>query len=145
MAIYLKFGTKGIATSESKAGQIAVPLRTFSLGITRDVTMEAGKPHAGEWSGTATFTKAADQAMMVLLKEALAADQALYVTMVPTRGRIQEIFSYKLSNCVLNNYDVSAHDTDDPIETLKLSFSVTEGFMQYSRHQQDRQSARRSL
>ena len=67
MAIYLKFGTKGIASSEDKAGQIAVPLRTFSLGISREVTMEAGEPHAGEWPGIVTITKVADRDMTVLL------------------------------------------------------------------------------
>lgn len=146
MAIYLKFrNTKGIDPHESHANQIAVLLKTFALGISREITLKDDQPHAGEWSGTATITKTTDRTVTTQLKQALAAGQALFVTMPLTRSsRTQEILSYKLSNCVLNDYDVSMHDTDNPIETLELSFSVTEGFMHYACGK-NKQSARRAL
>lgn len=91
MAIFLNFGnTKGNATAEGHAGHIAVLLRTFSLSISREVTMKADQPLAGEWSGTATITKIADRAMVALLKEALAAGQTLFVTMVPSAAGSQK-------------------------------------------------------
>lgn len=146
MAIYLKLGnTNGIAAAEGHPGQIAVLLRTFALNLSREVTMEGDELRAGEWSAVATITKIADRGMMALLKEALAASQALFITMVPTRDRAQDTVSYKLSNCVLSDYDVSTHDTDGPIETIELRFSVMEDFLHYSSHRQNRQSAHRAL
>lgn len=136
MAIYLKFrSVKGIDAHASHASQIAVLLRTFAVGISREVTLEDGQPCAGEWSGITTITKVADHAVTAQLKEALAAGQTLFVTMPLNSGRSQEILSYKLSNCVLNDYDVSTLDPDDPIETIELSFSVTDDFMYLSRRQ----------
>ena len=146
MAIYLKFvNTKGIATTEGHASQIVVLLKTFALSMSREVTMEAGQPCAGEWASVVTITKTADRAVTTLLKEALAVGQALYITVVPARGQVQETLSYKLSNCVLSDYIASTHDTDGPIETLELSFSVSEGFVHHSSHRQNKQSARRAL
>lgn len=124
MAIYLKFrNTKRIDTNESHANQIAVLLKAFALDISREVTLKDDQPHAGEWSGTATITKTADRTVTTQLKEALAAGQTLFVTMPLTHDRTQEILSYELPNCVLNDYDVFTHDTDNPIETLELGFS----------------------
>lgn len=143
MAIYLKFtNTKGISPAEGHTGQIAVLLKTFAVHISREVSMDDDQLHAGEWTGTATFTKVADRAMTTLLKEALAAGQALFVTMVTTRGRAQEVLSYKLSNCVLNTSD---EGPDGSIETFELSFSVMEDFVQHTSHRQNRQLARRAL
>lgn len=139
MAIYLKFSnTKGIPSAEGHTGQIAVLLKSFAVHISREVSMDGDQVQAGEWAGTATFTKVADRTISALLKETLAGGQTLSVTIVATRGRAQEILSYKFSNCVLNAYD---EDPDDPIETFELNFSVTEDFVQHSSHRQARQSA----
>lgn len=146
MAIYLKFvNTKGIAPTEGHASQIVVLLKTFALSMSREITMEAGQPCAGEWASVATITKAADRAVTALLKEALAAGQALFVTVVPARDQVQDVLTYKLSSCILDKYDLSTHDVDHPIETLELRFSAMESEFHHSRHQQKRQPARRSL
>jgi type VI secretion system secreted protein Hcp len=132
MAIYLKFGNvKGNVTADGYAGQIAVT--SVSFGVSRSVSMEAGnlsnreasKPHLTE----ITLTKTADNSVAALFKEALtgSAGQEALLTFVRTGAdKVQDFMTYKLTNCIISGYHITAQGDEAPVESLSLSFSAIE-------------------
>lgn len=132
MAIYLKFGSiKGNVTAEGYAGQIAV--NTVNFGVSRSVSMEAGnlsnreatKPNMSE----ITLTKLADNSVAALFKEAVtgSAGQEATLTFVRTgTDKVQEYMTYKLTNCIISSYTISATSDQEPLETIALSYSAIE-------------------
>lgn len=132
MAIYLKFGNvKGNVTADGFAGQIA--LNTVHFNVSRNVSMETGNLSNREYSKPAlsvvTISKDADSSVAALFKEALAgaAGQEALITFVQTGSdKVREFMSYKLSNCIISNYDMSADKEGVPTEILQLSFSAIE-------------------
>ena len=132
MAIYLKFGNmKGNVTADGYAGQIAVISVDFE--VLRKVSMEAGNLSNRE-SGKPNLsliqiTKKADNSVAALLKEALAgfAGQEATLTFVRTGSdKVQEFMTYKLTNCIISRYKISAVGDQEPSELLELSYSAIE-------------------
>ena len=131
MAIYLKFGNiKGNVTAEGYAGQIAVT--SINFGYQRNVSMEAGNLSNRESTKPSLsliqITKKADNSVAALFKEGLtgAAGQEAILTFVRTGDKLQEYMAYKLSNCIISSYSVSAQGDDVPTEVISLSFSAIE-------------------
>lgn len=131
MAIYLKFGNvKGNVTAEGYAGQIAVMSVEFEGS--RKVSMEAGNLANRESSkpnlSLIEITKKADSSVAALFKEFLtgSAGQEATITFVRTGDKVQEFMAYKLTNCIVSNYKISADEDGQPMERLKLSYSAIE-------------------
>lgn len=131
MAIYLKFGNvKGNVTADGFAGQIA--LNTARFHVARKVSMETGNLSNRESTKPAlsvvTVTKDADSSVAALLKETLAgsAGQEAIITFARTGDKVQEFLSYKLADCIISYYDISADKDGVPTEILQLSFSALE-------------------
>jgi type VI secretion system secreted protein Hcp len=132
MAIYLKFGNvKGNVTAEGYAGQIAV--LSVQFGVARHVSMEAGNLSNREASKPSVseimISKTADNSVAALFKEALTGSdgQEAVLTFVRTgKDKVQEFMSYKLTNCIISGYNISAHGDDTPVENISLSYSAIE-------------------
>lgn len=132
MAIYLKFGNvKGNVTAEGHADQIAVA--SIHFRVERKVSMEAGNLSNRESSkptlSQITITKKADNSVAALFKEALtgSAGQEATLTFVRTgSNKVQEFMTYKLTNCIISSYDLSADGDEEPTEELTLSYSAIE-------------------
>ena len=132
MAIYLKFGNvKGNVTADGYAGQIAIT--SVSFGVSRSVSMEAGNLSNRESSKPSlsqiTITKMADNSVAALFKEALtgSAGQEAVLTFVRTGAdKVQEFMTYKLTNCIISGYNISAQGDQEPIENISLSYSAIE-------------------
>ena len=132
MAIYLKFGNvKGNVTADGYAGQIAV--KSVSFGVERNVSMEAGNLSNRESSkptlSQIQISKTADNSVAALFKEALtgSAGQEAVLTFVRTGSdKVQEFMTYKLTNCIISSYNIDAEGDEEPMESLKLSYSAIE-------------------
>ena len=131
MAIYLKFGNvKGNVTADGYTDQIAVT--SINFGYHRNVTMEAGNLSNRESTkptlSLVQITKKADNSVAALFKEGLTgtAGQEAVLTFVRTGDKLQEYMAYKLSNCIISSYSISAQGDDVPTEVLSLSFSAIE-------------------
>ena len=132
MAIYLKFGNvKGNVTADGYAGQIAV--NTISFGVSRSVSMEAGNLSNREATkpsvSTISISKFADNSVAALFKEALtgSAGQEAVITFVRTGSdKVQDYMTYKLKDCIVSGYSISAQGEDQPVENITLSFSAIE-------------------
>lgn len=131
MAIYLKFGNvKGNVTADGYVGQIA--LKSIDFEVSRNVSMETGNLSNRESSKPSLtvirITKKADNSVAALFKEALtgSAGQEATITFVRTGDKVQEFMSYKLTNCIISKYKISADEDDQPFEILDLSFSAIE-------------------
>lgn len=132
MAIYLKLGNvKGNVTAAGFENQIAV--QSVSFGVSRAITMEpgnlsnreAGKPSLSE----ITISKLADNSVAALFKEALtgSAGQEAVITFVRTgTDKVQDFMTYKLTNCIISGYNISASGDEEPSENLTLSYSAIE-------------------
>lgn len=132
MAIYLKFGNlKGNVTAEGYVDQIAIGAIKFN--VKRKVSMEVGNLSNRESSKPSLsqiiLSKKADSSVAALFKEALAGSsgQEATITFVRTgSNKVQEFMVYKLTNCIISEYDISAEGEDEPSEQLALSFSTIE-------------------
>jgi len=132
MAIYLKFGNvKGNVTAEGYAGQIGVTSVKFT--VSRNVSMKAGnlsnRESAKPTLSQIELVKKADNSVAALFKEALtgSAGQEAILTFVRTgTDKVQEFMTYKLSDCIVSGYSISAQGDEEPVETLTLSFSAIE-------------------
>jgi len=132
MAIYLKLGNvKGNVTAAGFEGQIAV--QSVSFGVSRTVTMEPGNLSNREASkptlSEITITKLADNSVAAIFKEALtgSAGQEAVITFVRTGAdKVQDFMTYKLTNCIISSYSISAAGDEEPAENLALSYSAIE-------------------
>ena len=132
MAIYLKFGNlKGNVTADGYAGQIA--LTSIDFGGSRNVSMETGNLSNRESSKPnltpIEITKKADSSVAALFKEFLtgSAGQEAIITFVRTgASKVEDYMTYKLTNCIVSSYKISADEEGQPIENLKLSYSAIE-------------------
>lgn len=131
MAIYLKFGNiKGNVTANGYVGQIA--LISVDFEVLRQVSMEAGNLSNRESSkptlSLIQVTKKADNSVAALLMGALtgSAGQDATLTFVHTGDKLQEFMSYKLTNCIISRYKISAVGDEGPTELLELSYSAIE-------------------
>lgn len=131
MAIYLKFGNvKGNVTADGYAGQIAV--KSINFEGSRKVSMETGNLSNRESSkptlSLIQITKRADSSVAALFKEFLtgSAGQEAVIAFVRTGDKIQEFMTYKLTNCIISKYNISADEDEQPFEIIELSYSAIE-------------------
>lgn len=132
MAIYLKMGNvKGNVTASGYEGQIAV--MSVHFGVARSITMEAGNVSNREASkptlSEITLTKQADNSVAAIFKEALtgSAGQDALLTFVRTgTDKVQDFMTYKLTDCIISSYSISAQGDEAPVENISLSFSAIE-------------------
>jgi type VI secretion system secreted protein Hcp len=131
MAIYLKYeGIKGNATGDY-ADHIAVSSMTF--GVSRAVSMEAGNLSDRETSKPSlteiTITKTTDMSTAPLFKSAVGGSDAKNAGIKFARtgkDQLQEYMVYKLSNCIVSGYTISAFDEGIAEETVTLSYGKIE-------------------
>lgn len=129
MALFLKFGNiKGNATAKGFEKQIG--LLSVNFAVSRDVNMESGRMANRESTkptlSEVTVTKQADNSVAAILKEALTGSDAqeALITFVRTgKSGAQSYMTYKLSNCIVSSYSISASGDDEPMETISLSYS----------------------
>lgn len=132
MAIYLKFGNvKGNVTAEGYAGQIAV--MSIEFEGSRKVSMETGNLSNRESSkpnlSVIQIIKKADNSVAALFKEFLTGSvgQEATITFVRTGSdKVQEFMTYKLTNCIVSKYKISADGDEQPSEVIELSYSAIE-------------------
>ncbi|MBI1425469.1 MAG: Hcp1 family type VI secretion system effector [Gammaproteobacteria bacterium] len=132
MAIYLKLGNvKGNVTASGYEGQIAVLSAHF--GVARAVSMEPGNVSNRESSKPSlseiTITKLADNSVAALFKEALTGskgEEALLTFVRTGSDKVQEFMTYKLSDCIISSYSISAQGDEEPVENISLSYSAIE-------------------
>jgi len=132
MAMYLKLGNvKGNVTASGYEGQIAV--MSVHFGVARSVSMEPGNVSNREASKPSlseiTITKLADNSVAALFKESLtgSSGQEATITFVRTgTDKVQDFMTYKLSDCIISSYSISAQGDEEPIENISLSFSAIE-------------------
>jgi type VI secretion system secreted protein Hcp len=132
MAMYLKMGNvKGNVTAAGYEGQIAVS--SVHFGVARTVTMEPGNVSNREASKPSlseiTITKQADNSVAAIFKEALtgSSGQDAIITFVRTGSdKVQEFMTYKLTDCIISSYSISAQGDEEPVENISLSFSAIE-------------------
>ncbi|OZG71682.1 hemolysin-coregulated protein [Hahella sp. CCB-MM4] len=131
MAIYLNFNhltVKGNVTAEGYKDWIR--LDSFSFGVSRHITMEAGhmsNREATRPSLTAvSISKLMDTASSGLFKESLTGDAGVKVVIDVVRthaDKIEKYVSYELEDVIISDYKVSAGAESAPSEMLSLSYS----------------------
>lgn len=88
----------------------------------------ANREHTKPSLSAITITLDADSSITALLKEALAgsAGQEAIISFVQTGNKLQEYLSYKLSNCIVSHYDISADKDGNAVVIAQLSYSSLE-------------------
>ena len=132
MAIYLALD--GIEGNVTAAGfEKCVKISSVSFGVSRPITMEAGKmanrevgkPNISEVS----LTKEADNSVAALFKESVAGSSGKQAILKFTRTGsegVEEFMEYTLQDCLVSSYHISAEGDAEPEEELTLSFSKCE-------------------
>lgn len=129
MAIYVEYeGIKGNCTADGYADHLVVD--SFSFGVGRGITMEAGKMANREASKPSlseiTITKSCDNSATALFKESVsgAAGKKVKIKFVQTGAeKVIEYMDYELEDCLVSSYSVSAGSEGDPTENISLSYS----------------------
>ncbi|GLS26097.1 Hcp family type VI secretion system effector [Marinibactrum halimedae] len=134
MAVYLNFNSlspKGNVTAEGYKDWIEVA--SFSFGVGRGITMEAGAMSNREATrpslSEVTVTKALDAASGGLFKASVTGDEGVTVEIhvVQTGAKAVEKYAvYKLEQCMISSYSISASAGGAPQENLCLSFAKIE-------------------
>jgi type VI secretion system secreted protein Hcp len=134
MAIYMNFNNNTPAGNVTAKGyENWIEVDSFSFGIGRAITMEAGamanreatRPSISE----VTVTKNLDASSGGLFKSSVTGDQGVVVQIhvVQTGASTVEKFAtYTLEDCIIASYNVSASAGAAPHETLSLSFAKIE-------------------
>lgn len=129
MAVYIDYEKiPGNATAEGFAGHIKA--LSLHFGIGRGISMEPGcmsnreatRPSLSE----ITFTKAADVATSLLLKESVTGSKGKKVIIKFTQtgeNEVEPFMDYELEDCLVSGYSISADGDGHPIETITLSFA----------------------
>ncbi len=132
MAIYLDYdGIKGNVTAEGF--EQCVKINTVRFGVSRPITMEAGKM-ANREVGKPTFSqvilsKEADNSVAAFFREAVAGSSGKTATLKFVRtgsDKVEEFMEYILHDCLVSRYHISAEDDKEPKENITLSFSMCE-------------------
>lgn len=129
MAIYVLWeGIKGNVTADGYADHMAID--SFSFGIGRGITMEAGNMANREASrpsvSEVVISKPADNSATAIFKESVtgAAGKKVSLKFVQTGAdKVTEFMTYDLEDVLVSGYSISAGAEGDPIETISLSFS----------------------
>jgi len=135
MAIYMNFNgftPKGNVTAEGYTdGWIEVD--SFNFGVGRGITMEAGamanreatRPSVSE----ITITKRLDSASGGLFKSSVTGDEGceVIIDLVQTGAdKVEKYASYKLEDCIISSYSISASIGSAPTEAISISFARIE-------------------
>lgn len=141
MAIYMKFNNfnpKGNVTAKGyDKGWIEIDSLNFGVG--RSITMEAGamanrektRPNLSE----ITITKRLDSASGGLFKSSVTGDEGceVEIDLVQTGAdKVEKHASYKLENCLISSYSVSASLGSAPVEAISLSFARIEANLSHA-------------
>ena len=129
MAIYLEYeGIKGNVTADGYQDHIAVD--SVSFGVGRGISMEAGNLSNRESTrpslSEVTLTKAADNSVTAIFKEAVTgnAGKKVVIKFVRTGAdKVMEYMDYTLENCLVSSYSMSASSEGEPMESISLSYS----------------------
>ena len=140
MAIYLNFNNKTPAGNVTAKGyEDWIEVDSFSFGVGRSITMEAGAMSNREASrpslSEVTITKMLDAASGGLFKESVTGSEGVTVVIdiVQTGANtVQKYASYKLENCMVSSYSIGASAGGAPTETLSLSFARIEGDLSHA-------------
>jgi type VI secretion system secreted protein Hcp len=133
MAIYLKIGDiKGDVTADQFQDQIE--LESFSFGVSRDVSMEAGNIRNREvglpYIQSIACSKQLDASTPMLLQNALtgAATNDAEISIVRTgdKGGLVVVGVIKLTNVMVADYSFNGVMGAKPAESLSISFSEIE-------------------
>lgn len=133
MAIYINYaGIKGDVTADGYKDHIAAD--SFQFGVGRAVTMKGGQSANRECS-TPSFaelciTKIVDGASPDLLGSAYGnatEGKLVEIKFVKTgSGKAETYMTYKLTDCLVSGYSVSAAGEGEPSESITLSYSKLE-------------------
>ena len=140
MAIYIDFNkksTKGNVTA--KGFENCIEIDNFNFGCGRSVSMEAGamanrecsKPNLSEVS----FSKRLDAASGGIFKTAVTGDEGVPVTIYVVQtgaAGVEKYCEWKLENCIISSYSVSASSGGAPTENISLSYAKIEADLSYA-------------
>ena len=131
MAIYMNFNSKKPAGNVTAKGyEDWIEVDSFSFGIGRSITMEAGamsNREAGRPSlSEVSVTKLLDASSGGLFKESVTGSEGITVLIdiVQTgTSTVQKYASYTLEECMVSSYSIGASAGGAPTETISLSFA----------------------
>ncbi len=134
MAIYMNFNNKAPAGNVTASGyEDWIEVDNFNFGVARAVSMEPGAMANRESSrpsiSEVTLSKALDAASGGLFKSAVTGDEGVDVEIhiVQTGAdKVEKYATYKLTDCIISSYSVSAAAGGAPTEAISLSFSKVE-------------------
>ncbi len=140
MAVYMNFNSKkpeGNVTAKGYEGWIEVD--SFSFGVGRSITMEAGAMSNREASrpslSEVSVTKSMDAASGGLFKESVTGSEGVTVLIdiVQTGAKsVQKYAQYTLEDCIVSSYSVGASAGGAPTETISLSFAKIIGDLSHA-------------
>jgi type VI secretion system secreted protein Hcp len=131
MAIYMNFNSKKPAGNVTAKGyEDWIEVGSFSFGVGRSITMEAGamsNREAGRPSlSEVSVTKLLDASSGGLFKESVTGSEGITVQIdiVQTgTSTVQKYASYTLEECMVSSYSIGASAGGAPTETISLSFA----------------------
>ncbi|MGI9281277.1 MAG: Hcp family type VI secretion system effector [Endozoicomonas sp.] len=131
MAIYMNFNSKKPAGNVTAKGyEDWIEVDSFSFGVGRSITMEAGamsNREAGRPSlSEVSVTKLLDASSGGLFKESVTGSEGITVVIdiVQTgTNTVQKYASYTLEECMVSSYSIGASAGGAPTETVSLSFA----------------------
>lgn len=131
MAIYMNYDKKRIKGNVTAEGyQDLIDLHSFSWGVGRGISMEAGAIANREASRPSiseiTISKSMDNSTPGIFKESVSGDSGANVVIefVQTGAKkIETYMKYILENCLVSSYSVSAGSDGKPVENISLSFT----------------------
>ncbi|KEQ12242.1 Hcp family type VI secretion system effector [Endozoicomonas numazuensis] len=131
MAIYMNFNSKKPAGNVTAKGyEDWIEVDSFSFGVGRSITMEAGamsNREAGRPSlSEVSVTKLLDAASGGLFKESVTGSEGttVQIDIVQTgTNTVQKYASYTLEDCMVSSYSIGASAGGAPTETISLSFA----------------------
>ncbi|VAW49309.1 hypothetical protein MNBD_GAMMA03-140 [hydrothermal vent metagenome] len=132
MAIYLDYdGISGNVTA--KGFEQCMEINTVRFGVSRPITMEAGKM-ANREVGKPALTqvilrKKADNSVTAFFKESVAGSSGKTATLTFVRtgsDKVETFMQYTLHDCLVSRYHIIAKNDEEPTEHIALSFSQCE-------------------
>ena len=140
MAIYLNFNSKKPAGNVTAKGyEDWIEIDSFSFGVGRSITMEAGAIANREASrpslSEVSISKVMDASSGGLFKESVTGSEGVTVQIdiVQTgANQVQKYASYKLESCLVSSYSVGASSSGAPSESITISFARIEADLSHA-------------
>ena len=134
MAIFINFaGKKPAGNVTAKGFEDCIEVDNFNFGCGRSISMEAGAMANREASrpslSEVSFSKRLDSSSGGLFKAAVTGDEGVPVTITVVQtgaNGVEKYAEWKLEDCIISSYSVSASSGGAPMENISLSYAKIE-------------------